>query len=371
MSSRLRESVSPVLVLTPRERCSVTVCYTCDRDLPSLPELRQYAVRYVLKILCCCLKLYIKHISTVPSNQNNLLLTSVWSEQETADIIDYLYLCRGGISDGNFPPGTFNDLAVYLNMAYPGSGRSRNSVLYKFGSVRLSFSSSYQMIHPSTSQLKDDIAIIDRYNAEHGGAPDSAIVLVTDEERFSTYLSTTTTRVNAFLYLFEWLYLTHLKDCEILEQYRHTPFPNYTKLKAVLRCIELTSLGCPSSDGNLFMNPVIETPATTHPNHPFLCHDPSTSFPLTLPPIATQSALLSSLPPLLSQTLSSSFSSRPPLPLSPSLASGLHLRSSAVGGATSSDGGISESSVDTILAHLEEAVENLAEITRQIQSTFS
>ena len=52
------------------------------------------------------------------------------------------------------------------------------------------------MTHTSASQLKDDIAIIDRYNAEHGGGPDPSVVLVADEMRFATYLSTTTTRVN-------------------------------------------------------------------------------------------------------------------------------------------------------------------------------
>jgi len=61
---------------------------------------------------------------------------SIWSEEEIADLVDYLYNRRGEISEGSFPPETFHDLAVYLNGRYPSSERSHKSVLSKFGAVR-------------------------------------------------------------------------------------------------------------------------------------------------------------------------------------------------------------------------------------------
>ncbi len=64
------------------------------------------------------------------------LLKSIWSVQETADLINYLYQCRDDISEGSFPPGAFSDLAGYLNKRYPGSDRSRNLVLFRFAFVR-------------------------------------------------------------------------------------------------------------------------------------------------------------------------------------------------------------------------------------------
>ena len=66
--------------------------------------------------------------------------------------------------------------------------------------------------------------------------------------------------------------------------YCQTPFPNYAKLKAILRCIESTALGFPSCGGNnaISMNSVFETlpaptPLPTQPSHTLSYLQPSFS----------------------------------------------------------------------------------------------
>jgi hypothetical protein len=83
----------------------------------------------------------------------------------------------------------------------------------------------------------------------------------------------------------------HLKDREVLEKYRHRPFPHYKELKAILHCIESTMLGLPSQ--NEAPSPAVEChPATIQlPNqlprslssNPFLHSDCTTSSAVTMP----------------------------------------------------------------------------------------
>ena len=133
--------------------------------------------------------------------RNNPLLTTVWSEQETADLVNYLYYLRSEISDGSFPPGTFNNLAMYLNRRHLGSVKSRDLALCKFGSVRV-FCYSIVCKLNSVLELMDAVAAIDKYNETHNGGPDPSFVHAADDEAFTAYLSTLNSRVNSF-YLFE------------------------------------------------------------------------------------------------------------------------------------------------------------------------
>ena len=94
--------------------------------------------RYAEQIVQSAVELFLTLRNTFM--HNNPLLMSVWSEEEIADLVDYLFHCRVEISEGSFPLGTFYDLAVYLNRRYPGSERSHKSVLSKFGAVRTSIS---------------------------------------------------------------------------------------------------------------------------------------------------------------------------------------------------------------------------------------
>jgi hypothetical protein len=82
--------------------------------------------------------------------QSNPLSMAVWSEQETADLVDYLYHLRSEISEGNFPPETFSGVAVYLNRRHPCSDKSRNLALSKFRSVK---TFCYQTVCRLTSVL--------------------------------------------------------------------------------------------------------------------------------------------------------------------------------------------------------------------------
>jgi len=184
-----------VLLASGSFSCNPTTTCSFSATMDTFPDLRHHALQLIQFTLELCV-LTLKN----SLNQNNPLLMSVWSEQETADLVDYLYHRRG---EGSFLPGTFHDLAVYLNRKYPGSDRSRNSVLSKFGTVRTFTiqSSNCGRTHTSTSQLKDDIAIIDRYNSVHVGEPDPSVVFVADEARFVTYLSTSTARVNTIAFL--------------------------------------------------------------------------------------------------------------------------------------------------------------------------
>ena len=121
-------------------------------------DLRPYALQILQSTLELCV-LTIKNASIL--NQNNPLLMSIWSEQETADLVDYLYLCRGEIIEGSFPPGTFNNLAVYLNRRYPGSDRSHKSVLSKFGTVRTSLFSLQRLTQALRSSRMTSLSLTD------------------------------------------------------------------------------------------------------------------------------------------------------------------------------------------------------------------
>jgi len=145
------------------------------------------------------------------------------------------------------------------------------------------------------------VAIIDRYNEMHGGALDPSIVFVRDDQAFNAYLLTIPDQVNIFFDPSNYDVLLHLKDRKVLEKYRGVPFPNYHKLKGILRCIESTISKLPSSDRNeaLSMVPAVEFhPATHLPNQ--LPHSSSATFIYS--DSTTSSAITPSIFPLTSET---------------------------------------------------------------------
>ena len=112
-----------------RRLCTVTnPSQTMDTQ-----EFRRHGTRIILASLELCVSIL---KNTRRPNQNPLL-TSVWSKQETSDLIDFLYQRRGEIFEGSFPPGAFSDVAAYLNKRHPREHRSRNLVLSRFALVRM------------------------------------------------------------------------------------------------------------------------------------------------------------------------------------------------------------------------------------------
>lgn len=121
-------------------------CIVCARDphqrnsgfrwrtsaMTTSPEIQHHASEIILVSLEFCASI----LKNTRRPNRNPLLTSIWSKQETADLVNYLYQRRGEISEGSFPAGTFCDLAAYLNKRHPRSHRCRNLVLSRFAFVR-------------------------------------------------------------------------------------------------------------------------------------------------------------------------------------------------------------------------------------------
>src|SRR6266511_6224768 len=113
----------------------------------------------------------------------------------------------------------------------------------------------------------------------HAGVLDPSNGSVCDDQAFNAYLLTIPDQVNIFFDPSNYYVSLHLKDRKVLEKYRGVPFPNYHKLKGILRCIESTISKLPSSDGNeaLSMVPAVEFhQATLLPNQ--LLHSSSATF---------------------------------------------------------------------------------------------
>ena len=136
----------------------------------------------------------------------------------------------------------------------------------------------------------------------HGGGLDPSVVFVHDDQAFNAYILTIPDWVNIFFDPLNYHVSLHLKDRKVLEKYRGVPFPNYHKLKGILRCIESTMSKLPSSGGHeaLSMVPAVEFHPPTHlPNQ--LPHS-SSSDAFVYSDSTTSSAITPSKFPLTSET---------------------------------------------------------------------
>lgn len=189
-------------------------------------ELQYYAFSLLLFSVQFCSSLIMDALATSsnPTNSSDppslkKLSRQHWSEQETADLVNFLYEHRSEGADGNFKAQTYTQLGAYLAQKHPGQTRTREALQAKFRSVQI-FLITINFILIS-QQLKDVVAIIDGYNSKSGmgGGSDPARIFVegsAEESVFSDYVKVARPQVLFFVF--------YLLDFFLIIFRRYVPF---------------------------------------------------------------------------------------------------------------------------------------------------
>jgi hypothetical protein len=104
-------------------------------------DLQHYALHLLLFSVQTCIAIIMDNLpstsqpSQAPSMSASSKNRKLWSEQEIADLVDFLYEHRSEGSGGNFKEQTYTNLFNYLATRHPGQGRSRQAIQSKFCSV--------------------------------------------------------------------------------------------------------------------------------------------------------------------------------------------------------------------------------------------
>jgi hypothetical protein len=105
-------------------------------------DLQAYAFQSLFHTLQACLSIVMDTLAdSVPSLPSTSKPTTSphWSENEIADLIDYLYEHRSEATGSNFKTSTYNRLKEYLDERHSKTPQTRDAIVAKFRSVRGSY----------------------------------------------------------------------------------------------------------------------------------------------------------------------------------------------------------------------------------------